>query len=182
MNDLKIVYLKPEELTPYERNTRRHTQTDIDQIKTSILRCGFEDPIGVWGPENIVVEGHGRLIAAKELHLDKVPCLQLDHMTDAQRREYGIRHNRTQELSSWDFDKLDEEIAALMIAGVVVWIRQKTPVLFLSGFLMFLFSALGPATGNFDLIFYISMFGEVLMALFFLVYSRFREKRKTDHK
>jgi ParB-like chromosome segregation protein Spo0J len=117
MNDLKIVYLKPDELTPYERNTRHHTQTDIDQIKTSILRCGFEDPIGVWGPENIVVEGHGRLIAAKELHLETVPCLRLDHMTDAQRREYGIRHNRTQELSSWDFDKLDEEIAALMIAG-----------------------------------------------------------------
>lgn len=71
-------------------------------------------------------------------------------------------------------------VVPLMIAGVVVWIRQKTPALFLSGFLMFLFSALGPATGNFDLIFYISMFGEVLMALFFLVYSRFREKRKTD--
>ena len=72
-------------------------------------------------------------------------------------------------------------VVPLMIAGVVVWIRQKTPALFLSGFLMFLFSALGPATGNFDLIFYISMFGEVLMALFFLVYSRFREKRQTDH-
>lgn len=72
-------------------------------------------------------------------------------------------------------------VVPLMIAGVIVWIRQKTPALFLSGFLMFLFSALGPATGNFDLIFYISMFGEVLMALFFLVYSRFREKRKTDH-
>ena len=117
MEDLKIVYLAPEELTPYENNTRRHTQTDIEQIKTSILRCGFDDPIGIWGEQNIVVEGHGRLIAAKELMLDKVPCIRLDHMTDAQRREYGIRHNRTQEFSSWDFDRLEEEIAALMIAG-----------------------------------------------------------------
>ena len=117
MEDLKIVYLAPEELTPYENNTRRHTQTDIEQIKTSILRCGFDDPIGIWGDQNIVVEGHGRLIAAKELMLDKVPCIRLDHMTDAQRREYGIRHNRTQELSGWDFDRLEEEIAALMIAG-----------------------------------------------------------------
>ena len=62
-------------------------------------------------------------------------------------------------------------VVPLIAAGVIVWIKQKTPFLFLSGFLMFLFSALGPATGNFDLIFYISMFGEVCMALFFLLYA-----------
>lgn len=117
MPDLRIVYLRPEDLTPYERNARQHTPTDIEQIKTSILRVGFDDPIGIWGDRNIVVEGHGRLIAAKELHLEKVPCIRLDHLTDAQRRDYAIRHNRTQELSSWDFDRLEEEIAALMIAG-----------------------------------------------------------------
>ena len=63
-------------------------------------------------------------------------------------------------------------VVPLMIVGVIVWIRQKTPRLFLSGFLMFLFSALGPATGNFDLIFFISMFGEIGKALFFLLYAR----------
>ena len=63
-------------------------------------------------------------------------------------------------------------VVPLILAGIVVWIKQKTPALFLAGFLMFLFSALGPATGNFDLIFYISMFGEVCMALFFLLYAR----------
>lgn len=62
-------------------------------------------------------------------------------------------------------------VVPLVLAGIVVWIRQKTPALFLAGFLMFAFSALGPATGNFDLIFYISMFGEVCMALFFLLYA-----------
>ena len=66
-------------------------------------------------------------------------------------------------------------VVPLIIAGVVVWIRQKTPALFLAGFLMFAFSALGPATGNFDLIFFISMFGEVCMALFFLIYAKQRE-------
>ena len=66
MNELEIVYLAPEDLTPYERNARQHTPTDIEQIKTSILRVGFDDPIGIWGEKNIVVEGHGRLIAAKE--------------------------------------------------------------------------------------------------------------------
>lgn len=63
-------------------------------------------------------------------------------------------------------------VVPLMIAGIVVWIKQKTPTLFLSGALMFAFSALGPATGNFDLIFYISMYGEVLMALYFYLYAR----------
>ena len=63
-------------------------------------------------------------------------------------------------------------VVPLIIAGIFVWIKQKTPLLFLSGFLMFVFSALGPATGNFDLIFFISMFGEVCMALCFLLYSK----------
>ena len=68
-------------------------------------------------------------------------------------------------------------VVPLIIAGIVVWIRQKTPALFLAGFLMFAFSALGPATGNFDLIFFISMFGEVCMTLFFLLYAKAESKR-----
>ena len=67
-------------------------------------------------------------------------------------------------------------VIPLIIAGVVVWIKQKTPALFLAGFLMFAFSALGPATGNTDLIFFISMFGEVCMALFFLIYAKRKEQ------
>lgn len=69
-------------------------------------------------------------------------------------------------------------VIPLMIVGIVVWVKQKTPTLFLSGFLMFLFSALGPATGNFDIIFYISMYGEVLMVLFFYLYARHNELHK----
>ena len=68
-------------------------------------------------------------------------------------------------------------VIPLIIAGVVVWVKQKTPALFLSGFLMFLFSALGPATGNFDLIFYISMYGEILMVLFFYLYAQHKQKQ-----
>ncbi len=66
-------------------------------------------------------------------------------------------------------------VIPLVLAGIWVWIKQKTPKLFLSGFLMFAFSALGPATGNFDLIFFISMIGEVLMVLFFWLYAKFNE-------
>lgn len=117
MTELKIEYLSPEELTPYENNTRKHAPDDINQIKESILQDGFNDPIGIWGEKNLIVEGHGRQIAALELHLEKVPCIRLDHLTDDQRRDYAIRHNRTAELSTWDFEKLEEELAGLEIEG-----------------------------------------------------------------
>ena len=116
--NLKIIYLSPDELTPYEGNARKHAPEDIDQIKASIEADGFLDPIGIWGDQNIIVEGHGRQIAAKELGLESVPCIRLDHLTDTQRRDYAIRHNRTAELSGWDFGKLEEEIARLEIEGV----------------------------------------------------------------
>ena len=61
-------------------------------------------------------------------------------------------------------------VIPLMIVGVIVWIKQKNPHLFLAGFFMFAFSALGPATGNTDLIFFISMFGELLMVLFLFLF------------
>lgn len=117
MEDLKIIYLSPDDLTPYENNTRKHSPADIEAIKISILEDGFDDPIGIWGDQNVIVEGHGRQIAAKELHLDRVPCIRLDHLTDKQRREYAIRHNRTAELSQYDFEKLKEECARLSIEG-----------------------------------------------------------------
>lgn len=115
--ELKIEYLNPADLTPYENNTRKHAPDDIEQIKESIKNDGFNDPIGIWGENNIIVEGHGRQIAALEMGLDKVPVIRLDHMTDDQRRDYAIRHNRTAELSMWDFTALQEEIAALEIEG-----------------------------------------------------------------
>lgn len=118
MQKMEIVYLSPHELTPYENNTRKHNPEDIDGIKKSILDVGFRDPIGIWGKDNLIVEGHGRQIAALELGLEKVPCIRLDDMTEEQRKEYAIRHNRSAEMSAWDFRKLEEELAALAIAGV----------------------------------------------------------------
>lgn len=118
MEKLQIVYLPPGSLTPYEGNARKHSPEDIEAIKKSILEDRFNDPIGIWGDQNIIIEGHGRQIAALELGLKEVPCIRLDHLSDKQRREYAIRHNRTAELSAWDFGKLEEEIARLEIEGV----------------------------------------------------------------
>ena len=116
--ELKIEYLPVDSLTPYEGNARRHAPDDIESIKISIQNDGFNDPIGIWGPNNLIVEGHGRQIAAKELGMETVPCIRLDHLTEEQRKEYAIRHNRTAELSAWDFGKLEEELAALDIQGI----------------------------------------------------------------
>lgn len=118
MHDLEIVYLPPGDLTPYENNARKHAPHDVDAIIASIEKFGFSDPIGIWSDKNIIVEGHGRQIAALQMGLSEVPCIRLDHMTDEQRRAYALAHNKTAELSEWDFGKLEEELAHLQIDGI----------------------------------------------------------------
>lgn len=110
--ELKIEYLPLEALTPYERNARKHEAADIATIKNSIKEFEMCDPIGIWGDKNIIVEGHGRLLALKELGHTQAPCIRLDHLTDEQRRAYALAHNKTAEMSAWDFEKLEEELAA----------------------------------------------------------------------
>ena len=118
MEDLKIVMIPIDQLTPYANNTRKHTQKDIDAIKAAILADGYGDPIGVWGEKNVIVEGHGRVMACKQLGITEMPCIRLDHLTDEQRKEYAIRHNRSAEFSTWDFQLLAEEIAKLEEEGM----------------------------------------------------------------
>ncbi len=113
MDNIKIEYLPIGDLTPYERNQRKHADYDVSQIMVSIQKYGFNDPIGIWSDKNIIVEGHGRLAAAKKLHMKEVPVIRLDHLTDEQRKEYGIIHNKSAELSEWDFDLLAEDILEL---------------------------------------------------------------------
>lgn len=111
--ELKIEYLRPDELRPYERNAKLHPAEQVEQIKRSIQDNGMCDPIGVWGPDNLVVEWHGRLIACKELGLETVPVIRLDHLTDEQRREYALIHNQTTMNSGFDFSILDGELEGL---------------------------------------------------------------------
>ena len=110
---LKIEYLPIRALTPYDKNTRKHQKLDVDNIARSIEKYGMNDAIGVWGENNIIVEGHGRLMACKQLGIKEVPVVRLDHMTDEQRREYAIAHNATAELSAWDLEFLADELAEL---------------------------------------------------------------------
>lgn len=98
-------------LKPYDKNARKHTDADINTIVNSIKQFGFNDPVGIWGEDNTIVEGHGRVLAAKKLQMTKVPCIRLDHLSDEQRRAYALAHNKTAEMSSWLDDILAEEIA-----------------------------------------------------------------------
>ena len=108
--ELSIEYLPIDELKPYENNARKHAEKDISAIVASIEEFGFDDPIGIW-KDNVIIEGHGRLLAAKQLGMDKVPVIRLDHLTDEQRRAYALAHNKTAELSEWDFDIQSIELA-----------------------------------------------------------------------
>lgn len=108
--ELCIEYLPIEALKPYERNNKKHEDFDIDEIATSISKYEMIDPVGIWGKDNTIVEGHGRVLACKKLGIDKVPCIRLDHLTDEQRREYAIVHNKSSELAQYDFDNLALEL------------------------------------------------------------------------
>ena len=110
--ELKIEYMDPADLVPYEGNARSHAEEDVSAIVESIKAFGFNDPIGIW-KGNLIIEGHGRLLAAQELGLEKVPVIHLDHLTDVERREYALAHNKTAELSRWDAEKLETELARI---------------------------------------------------------------------
>ena len=110
---MKTETIRIKDLRPYEKNARKHEAADVAAIAKSIEAFGFRDPVGVWGPSNIIVEGHGRVLAAKQLGMTEVPCIRLDDLTDEQRRAYALAHNKTAELSSWDADLLPLELQDL---------------------------------------------------------------------
>lgn len=112
---LRIEYIPIEKLTPNKKNARAHHADDIQCIKNSIEQFGMCDPIGVWGDDNIIVEGQGRLQALKELGYTEVPTIRLDFLSDEERRAYGIAHNKTAENSSWNFENLNAEMSDLSV-------------------------------------------------------------------
>lgn len=109
---LKIEYVPIDEIEPYEGNAKLHPAEQIEQIKQSIQDFGFNDPIAVW-KDNKVIEGHGRLIAAHELKMKKVPVIRLDGLTDEQRRAYTLIHNKLTMSSDFDMDLLALEIESI---------------------------------------------------------------------
>lgn len=104
------------ELVPYERNAKLHGPAQIEKIKNSIEEFGFVSPILI-DEEMNVIAGHGRIMAAKELGMKRVPAVYIEGLTETQRRAYIIADNKLTELGGWDDDLLDEELRQLTEAG-----------------------------------------------------------------
>ena len=110
---LKIEYVNIDTIKPYKNNAKKHPKEQIEQIKKSIEQFGMDDPIGIWKDE--IVEGHGRLIACKELGYTEVPIIRLDHLTDEERKAYTLAHNKLTMNSDFDLEALDKELEDLDI-------------------------------------------------------------------
>ena len=103
------------DLIPYERNTKKHDKTQINNVAESIKQYGFVQPI-VIDKDNVVVIGHCRLLAAKQLKMKEVPCVCVDDLTEEQVKALRIVDNKSNE-SPWDLDILSDELADLDLSG-----------------------------------------------------------------
>lgn len=108
---MQIIDKKLKDLKPYKNNPR-HNAKAIKPVKESILKFGFKVPI-VIDKNNVIVCGHTRFYASKEIGLEKVPCIVADDLTDEQINAFRLVDNRTAEFADWNFDKLAEELSDL---------------------------------------------------------------------
>lgn len=118
MPELEVVKVPTADLLEYQNNAKEHPSLQVDQIAASIEQFGFNNPILAWHNDNgepEIVAGHGRLMAARKLGLEKLPVVFLDHMSEEQRRAYILVDNQLTMNSGFDIDILDEELARIDI-------------------------------------------------------------------
>ena len=123
--EVKAAWFMPEqmvrvpigELVPYARNARTHSESQIAQIRASLREFGFVNPIIIDSDRNIIA-GHGRVLAAKAEGMTEVPCVLVEHLTDAQRRAYILADNRLSEQSGWDTEMLALELGEIKAEGM----------------------------------------------------------------
>lgn len=100
------------DLIPYVNNSRVHSDEQVLQICSSIREFGFTNPVLI-DEENGVIAGHGRLMAAKKLDMEKVPCIILAGLSEAQKKAYVIADNQLALTSTWNMEVLALEVEAL---------------------------------------------------------------------
>ncbi len=99
-------------LVPYVNNARTHSPEQINKLRSSLREFGFINPV-IIDKDYGIIAGHGRVIAAREEGIDKVPCVFVDHLTEAQKKAYIIADNRMALDAGWDEELLRVEIEAL---------------------------------------------------------------------
>lgn len=120
MDELKVEMMTIDDLIPYEDNTKLHDEPQIEKIKNSITRFGFNDPIAIDEKSKIIIAGHGRYLAAVELNLGTVPTIKLGHLSEEKRRLYAIAHNKLTANTGFDKAMLVSEFVLLQEAGFAI--------------------------------------------------------------
>lgn len=111
MVELPVALLKP-----YERNAKQHPEEQLEKLQASIREFGFVSPCLIDKDYNIIA-GHGRVMAAKQMGLESVPCVLIEGLTEEQRRAYILADNRLTELGGWDAEMISEELSELKENG-----------------------------------------------------------------
>lgn len=112
---MEIKNININELKPYDKNAKKHDQTQINNVAESIKQFGMVQPIVV-DKDNVVIIGHCRLEACKKLDIKEVPCVLVDNLTEEQVAKLRLLDNKLNE-SPWDFDLIKDEIAGLDFEG-----------------------------------------------------------------
>ena len=105
---MEIIEKLVDEIIPYEKNPRKNEEA-VQYVRNSIEQFGFRVPI-IIDKDGVILAGHTRLLAAKELGLEKVPCIVAEGLTEEQVRAFRIADNKTGEIAVWDLELLDEEL------------------------------------------------------------------------
>lgn len=106
---MQIIKIKMADIMPYENNVKLHPKEQIEQIKKSIVDFGNNDPIAV-DENNVIIEGHGRFEALKELGYEEAECIVLTGLTEDQKNAYRLVHNKLTMNSDFDMKGLEEEL------------------------------------------------------------------------
>lgn len=109
---MEIEIVSIHDLIPYGNNAKEHPKEQIEQIKESIIKFHNNDPIAI-DENNVIIEGHGRYEALKELGYEQVECIRLDHLNDDQKKAYRLVHNKLTMNSDFNFDLLEEELKTI---------------------------------------------------------------------
>ena len=116
MNQIHVEYRPVESLAPYARNARTHSDKHVAQIAASMKEFGWTNPVLVDG-ENGIIAGHGRVLAARKLGLKAIPCIELAHLSEAQKRAYILADNKLAMNAGWDDELVALEIGDLQAEG-----------------------------------------------------------------
>ena len=109
---MEIIYKNIDELIPYDNNPRINDEA-VEYVKNSIKEFGFKVPV-VIDKDNVIIAGHTRIKASKELGIKDIPCIIADDLTEEQVKAFRLVDNKVSEKSTWDYTKLDEELDSIL--------------------------------------------------------------------